>query len=1071
MKKNCFAFNKHGGFSIGQAIVTLVTVAVAVCTLTPVITRIIDNNPSVLKGINGWYESYNALPEGADYCKSCYDADHPENKNDKPSPWPDEFKYEKITKDQAGDPQYNPYAKDPEHDLVPYERYCKSNGKCGYPKDKWTEEELASATPPDEGKPHRCSGENGACSFKQYNNAKEYRLYAIGGGGSSGSAIKQTPGTSNLVGSALGNSSLPNTNEGSVDSLRKINANFIDVNRHTNPNESKLSGVINGTNVSEVLNPAKTIMASKHFYTVGDNKQNFHTYPTEATEEKGSPFTKPAYNQIKSKTGDENLAKKYYWYTRVVGTSEPKLVQYPEYASMPEWLSMDGSELRYPCTPKIDKECKPCEDKVIDIIDTTTVIKEFDAVVSIGCSGDGGAGATVHCQDNSKVCNWMVPDACPAGSLEKETLWGKSEIVSCTGCNYNGCVRHDSGPMYECASYDDAMRNCEEYSSECIQSCAYWDEHRNRKCNYNPYQDSYVTCTCKQINAGNRCQDNDDLYGPNGKCYNKMVTKTFNANSIDDMVEFSNILDKGYTQDRHIEVTSLLGIMLTTSAESLTKDGNRAFGENVTKSFLTLGAGSTHDKRAAMKKELSDLLVADGTLSVVDAQGGGSTSKSQCSRNGALAHRWAAGGNKGIGLCVYRTEIIEKGKEYTIKQKSTENKPNKGVEVINGAGCGKGSDGETADRAMACINGKCRYAGGGEGGEGGNVTGICPEDGTVITGSNGANGVASGTGEGGTFPKSQMMTAEQIKAGIKIPESEITTISTITHKVILCKDKEKKECYEGVVPAPGLYNWHYIWYMPFVTKHLMFGTAGSEGKELVNKRFEIMDTSLINIIPGKGAQAIDYRSGSNGKKGEDTIINFKPNPDDASWEKFTAPGGEGGLGSKKTDEYLLCNIADRQSTDPSKPCYYKDENDNDIKKTHKIEVDPKTGKETFTGLKALKYQEVASLKDVPMSDSLRKSNPGMGAMGYGTESVSDFVCQKRYLYKLDRVFNSQDATECHEGSGLGSVNCDVSEFGTKVLEQGGGNDSLCDGNAKIRYILPNGAKYSAGTGVVIITWK
>jgi len=38
-----------------------------------------------------------------------------------------------------------------------------------------------------------------------------------------------------------------------------------------------------------------------------------------------------------------------------------------------------------------------------------------------------------------------------------------------------------------------------------------------------------------------------------------------------------------------------------------------------------------------------------------------------------------------------------------------------------------------------------------------------------------------------------------------------------------------------------------------------------------------------------------------------------------------------------------------------------------------------------------------------MSASLRNANPGMGAMGNGTESVSDFICEERFVDKWDSI--------------------------------------------------------------------
>ncbi|MBR6298960.1 MAG: hypothetical protein IKR34_06905, partial [Candidatus Gastranaerophilales bacterium] len=244
----------------------------------------------------------------------------------------------------------------------------------------------------------------------------------------------------------------------------------------------------------------------------------------------------------------------------------------------------------------------------------------------------------------------------------------------------------------------------------------------------------------------------------------------------------------------------------------------------------------------------------------------------------------------------------------------------------------------------------------------------------------------------------------------------------------------------GTQHMPGRYNYRYIWYMPFVTKHLMFGLAG-EGGEEVHSLVTLSEGQSLVVIPGIGATKTDYKSGANGENGGQSEVRN----DDAN-VKIIAHGGKGGLGSQKTDEYVLCHISDLQKRNPNLPCYYESVELNDFKSTHKINADGK-----FVGILATQPRISTTVKSIKMSENLKTAIPGMGAMGFGTKSVSDVICNERHVTKWDEI----------EGKG---------EPTAKLLSSGGNLYNICKGNSKIKYIIPNGSKYTAGTGAVIIIW-
>ncbi len=228
--------------------------------------------------------------------------------------------------------------------------------------------------------------------------------------------------------------------------------------------------------------------------------------------------------------------------------------------------------------------------------------------------------------------------------------------------------------------------------------------------------------------------------------------------------------------------------------------------------------------------------------------------------------------------------------------------------------------------------------------------------------------------------------------------------------------------------------------MPFVTKHLMFGLAG-EGGEEVHSLVTLSEGQTLDVIPGKGAVKTEYKSGANGGNGEQSEVRN----DDAK-VKIVAHGGKGGLGSQKTDEYVLCHISDLQNQNPNLPCFYKSDKLNDFKSTHKTNADSK-----FVGILATQPKISTTVNSIKMSAHLKQGAPGMGAMGFGTESVSDVICENRHVAKWDEIEGTDNAT-------------------AKLLSSGGNLYNICKGNSKIKYIIPNGSKYTAGTGAVIIIW-
>ena len=138
-------YKKSFGFSITYAIVALVVVGVILAGLTPVLTRKLPNfsTSSVIKNPKGWYESFNAPTKGAKYCKTCFEnynkcldevkkgqkkLEECEEPDNAILTYPNKVKPEDPC---FGNPACIPYVQPNDPNIVPFEQYCKSNGKCG----------------------------------------------------------------------------------------------------------------------------------------------------------------------------------------------------------------------------------------------------------------------------------------------------------------------------------------------------------------------------------------------------------------------------------------------------------------------------------------------------------------------------------------------------------------------------------------------------------------------------------------------------------------------------------------------------------------------------------------------------------------------------------------------------------------------------------------------------------------------------------------------------------------------------------------------------------------------------
>ena len=877
--------------------------------------------------------------------------------------------------------------------------------------------------------------------------------------------------------------------------------------------------IINPLIKASSLHAVLILITGGIIYTIGKEDNNFHTYPTEDSNHK---LAEASSKQIKRILGDGAkylIGKRsvpyydrYYLYTRYLGAYAYN--QNPVYLLMPEWVKVDNNDKKYPSqndsiddaiellnAEKIeDKDFITCDkDNKIAFIDekgnkekkecyniskfnarepeaqngekVDAIIELYGMIAGVVCSGDGGAGGNAYSVKNSgDPCKWMLPNACKfdKGKFVEGVGWSKYTGTAYTNYQTNiekkcdeSCgsksaagSNSDAEQYKYCVTHDETVTKTVEYEKDgktkskevCDKIwCSYDDLYYNRVCKYQEYKDRYVSCKCEDIKLDPACSEANE-----NDCTTKTLHVSIDPNIASDRKLLKDIIthnlnaatdfsfDFTYIDGTSKSLTSRSGFMGMTGAdwESVVDAATRiddTFDTMLNSVFGIIEEGNTN---ASIEFDVAD---AGGTP--------------VCKYIGTYS-RSAYGGPYGHGICAYTKQNIARNRLISLyaSPKTDNYRTAKGSNGGNKVGKGNGenkveaNNGGRADDISICIavadnkNNKdsnhCAKASGGEGGTGATVYSVCT--GQSINGVRGSSGGVSG--EGSSFAKSQESSGELINYGstkVKNAESK--------EKYKLSEDYYKPSSYnddtiKGTQQKPGRYNYRYIWYMPFVTKHLMFGLAG-EGGEEVHSLVTLSEGQTLDVTPGKGAVKTIHTSGANGGNGGQSEVRS----DDAK-VKIVAHGGKGGLGSQKTDEYALCHISDLQKRNPNLPCYYESVELNDFKSTHKTNADGK-----FVGILATQPKISTTVNSIKMSAHLKQGTPGMGAMGFGTKSVSDVICNERHVTKWDEI----------EGKGKPTA---------KLLSSGGNLYNICKGNSKIKYIIPNGSKYTAGTGAVIIIW-
>ena len=833
--------------------------------------------------------------------------------------------------------------------------------------------------------PVKCSTlPGGKCKFTPPKGVTKFELFAVGAGGAGGSAVAQNPTTvsSDYAKTVLGKDqrTVSGNTIGAKPSSAAISptgsgyepvvGTFIDDNEGTST-----SGLPARSNVIDVA--ASKIDTYPTTSTDDTSYKISGSLGQQTTEQTNVQYLNPFLDIFKANKFKDN--KYYYYYTKTLGAT--KVGQPSVITLMPEWVKLvnqDKYMARYFCIDKLDPDCKNNPNfysgSTYKKIGTNQVLKDTTDRKNVkawatGCSTGGTNGDTVN------------------RTVEKDTTKTIDTIKY-------GCTARSTTPY----KVENAVVAVSELGFDWKKVAAAQKTCRDKQktnfiTNINE-QLSDLDCNIKMQSWGNdvyiRCGSGktersrtvvsyvENTATPNGW---NLTRSCENADNLYLVKDYNQTVKGGIAGDGAcatiaVNVACVDGKGLCTRTNIYpTKFSAYDKLSIYHKKGKTIKTGKDK-KECKLKRE--DYLHYDTN--------GRQTFWSPSSCNGA--------GGRGCGY-------IKKGGQYVCNdtkgqycnlcvRMDTTDLTDHGCDGIGGSigsfqlGCNENSNG------MTC--GSCTISGGGAGYSGHLLfNGGCETCGQPYTGKNGKNG-------------------------------EQAFVGSFDH-----------HSYDIENTIPGTFNHLYTWYMPYVVKHLMFGTAGKMGEE-VHTTITLSEGEELTVIPGNKAIKTDYKTGKDGAVGGSTVV--KGNGSKNKYSIY-AKGGTGGVGSQKTDRYLLCHISDLQTIDENLPCYYNSTKF-DAKDTQTVEA-------TYPS-------ENSFTNKVKMSSTLSASNPGGGAFGYGTKSYSDFICQERYL-----ISNDYWKT--------GNLKFFLENDGYKVSES-----SKCAGNTRIKYILPNDKKYSSGTGAVVIMW-
>ncbi len=253
----------------------------------------------------------------------------------------------------------------------------------------------------------------------------------------------------------------------------------------------------------------------------------------------------------------------------------------------------------------------------------------------------------------------------------------------------------------------------------------------------------------------------------------------------------------------------------------------------------------------------------------------------------------------------------------------------------------------------------------------------------------------------------------------------------------------------GIGSSTGLYNHIYTWTIPYSSNYLGYGEAGSAGEYSTTKLSKIDGSLFIKLGKGGVWSNDTWQNGKKGPDGTDTIV--KMGKDSSTAKKvLVAKGGQGGRGKLKTDNYDLCYANDR-----NKAC-----SDNE----NVVCCDGTVRNSREVSATNVRYSLFDTIKSFAGNSKIIGIGLGRGAQGAGTTENEIEVFGSRF------AINASAASSFDSKVSERIVYKKASPQSSTGTPEETNPSSVTSDKYKNKYLKPANINFKGGDGAVIITW-
>ncbi len=258
--------------------------------------------------------------------------------------------------------------------------------------------------------------------------------------------------------------------------------------------------------------------------------------------------------------------------------------------------------------------------------------------------------------------------------------------------------------------------------------------------------------------------------------------------------------------------------------------------------------------------------------------------------------------------------------------------------------------------------------------------------------------------------------------------------------------------YLGIGSNPGqIYNYIYHWTIPFTMNYLTYGEGGNAGEYKSTKVSKIDGTLKINLGKGGAWTNSSWAQGKNGPDGTATTVDLE-SQSGSTKRILTAKGGKGGKGSLQTNRYDLCH-AKVSSTDQTckNPAFSNGTSASGGISNSTVccsgSEPTRTSQEILTT--AIKYSAFETIKSLVGGSNIIGIGLGRGGEGAGTRSG------EQELYGYRTITNTSSSVNWPKIS---------------VLNENSKGTAPKNNQYKNSLLEPAALNFKGGDGAVIITW-